>query len=114
MLRCLTILLGVAIALHAETGKFLGTWSCTATTPNGDEVPWTLELAQPDGKLKVSIKSERGDLAVPDARMDGDTLSFDVTVGEGKFHIELRFEGDKVKGSWKGGDDSGTMKGTRK
>jgi hypothetical protein len=102
-----------AALLRAEVDP-VGRWACSATTPNGNEVPWTLEVSKKEGKLAVMIKSHRGDLSAPEPRLEGDVLSFAVTVGEGTFDIRLHIKGDQMEGSWKGGDASGVMKGSRK
>jgi len=116
MHRSLWIVLAVALAaclpLAAESNP-IGEWSCTATTPNGERVPWTLLVQREEGKLAATIKSHRGELKAHNTRLEQDTLVFSVKVGEGEFEISLRIEGDQLKGNWKGTDASGAMVGSR-
>jgi hypothetical protein len=48
----------VATAPAAETNA-VGTWSCTARTPDGREVPWTLQVTAKEAKLAAVIKTGR-------------------------------------------------------
>ena len=112
----LRILLAVLLAatLWGQGADPVGTWDIKSSTPNGNEVPGTIEVARQDGKLTVKLNSSRGEMPAQEARMDGDTLAFDITVGEGKFEIRLNIKGNQLEGTWKGNDQSGTMKGSRK
>jgi hypothetical protein len=54
-------------------------------------------------------------MTIPQTHAEGDTLTFQVNVaGEGVFTISLTFEGDTFRGTWKGDDRGGELKGKRK
>ncbi len=114
MARFLTLFtLVFALALAAMNP--VGNWSCTATTPDGDEVPWSMEISGNSGHYVAVLTSERGKMNIPQTRVDGNTLTFQVNVGgEGTFTISLTFDGDTFRGSWKGDDRGGELKGKRK
>ena len=92
----------------------VGVWDCEATTPEGDRLPWTLQVAKDSQNLKVVARSNRGEIAVPDAQLEGDTLTFSVPVDGQKYQIKLTFEGDALKGNYKGGEATGPISGKRR
>ena len=105
----------VASSLGAQKADPVGTWNCKASTPNGNEVPWTLEVTRQEGKLVATAKSERGgEMRATETRMEGDTFSFEVAGPQGTVQVKVTIKGDEFEGAWKGGDSGGSMKGVRK
>lgn len=108
----LCLLLAAACLMAAA--KPLGTWQCVSTAPGGGELKWTLTLSEEDGNLAGSATSDEGSISIDDPKYENDTLTFKVTIDSGTYEITLKFDGDKADGSWKGGGETGTIKGTRK
>ena len=104
-------LMGVSLLVGAGPS---GTWDCTATTPNGEDHPFTLKVAKTEGKLEVIITGDQGDIKVPDPKLEGDTLEFRIQVDAGSFEIRMNFKGDVLEGTWKGTEVDGKMKGKRR
>jgi hypothetical protein len=108
----LCILLAAAFLMAAA--KPLGTWECSASTPSGDERKWTLTVKELDGKLVGTAGGEGAEVPIEDAKFENDTLTFKVTLDTGAYEVTLKIDGDKLDGSWKGGGESGTVKGSKK
>ncbi len=109
-LVCLLLLAVVALAADAPVGD----WSCTSTAPGGGEINWTLSLKEVDGKLVGTAAGDEGQIAIDDAKFEDDTLTFSVSLDSGTYDITLKPHGDKIEGSWKGGGETGAIKGTKK
>jgi hypothetical protein len=108
----LGILLSAALLLAAS--KPLGRWECTSSTPGGSEMKWTLTVKEVDGKLVGTAGSDDGEIEIEDAKFENDTLSFKVTHDSGSYEVILKIDGDKLDGNWKGGGETGTIKGAKK
>ncbi|MBL8296331.1 MAG: hypothetical protein JNN08_31090 [Bryobacterales bacterium] len=107
--RILFIFLFTALA-WAEP---FGTWECEATTGDGERIPYTLNVRKSDAGLDVSIRSSRGEIKLPSAKLDGDNLTFTVEVDSEPYSVKLTFSGDTVRGEWKGAGATGPMSGKR-
>jgi len=90
-----------------------GTWDCEATTGDGETRPYTLNVRKSDAGLDVTIRSGRGEIKLPTAKLEGDNLTFSVDVDNEPYSVKLTFSGDTVKGEWRGGGTSGPLTGKR-
>jgi len=73
-----------------------------------------MTVSRQGGQFSVALKApDRPEFTVPEATLEGDTLTFKVTVSEGNFTIRLRFSQDAFEGEWRGNEESGRMKGKR-
>ena len=108
----LGVLLSAAFLFAAD--KPVGSWDCTSTTPSGADLKWTLTVKEVDGKLVGTAGSDDGAIDIEDAKFENDTLSFKVNHDSGSYEVILKVDGDKLDGNWKGGGDSGTIKGAKK
>lgn len=109
-----TAIIGFALFLFAQPTDPVGKWDCTATTPNGENVPFRMTVTRQDGKLAIALRAaDRPEFTVPDAKLEGDTLVFSVTVSDGRFSIRMKIGQDTLEGEWRGNDESGKMKGKR-
>jgi len=108
LLTCLA-----AVWLAASNAVILGTWKCSSETPTGQPIPWTLKVSEQDGKLVAVALSERGELPLQEPALEGDTFRFSARVGEGVYQVTVKVSGGKLEGTWKGGEETGAVKGTR-
>lgn len=90
-----------------------GTWDCEATTGDGERIPYTLSVRKTGSGLDVSIRSSRGEVKLPGAKLDGDNLTFTVDVDSEPYSVKLTFSGDTIRGEWKGAGSTGPMSGKR-
>ena len=75
---------------------------------------WTLTVREVDGKLVGTAGSDQGEVQVDDVKYDNDTITFSVSLDSGTYDITLKVDGDKLDGNWKGGGETGTIKGSKK
>lgn len=110
MIRRIFFLLLLTALAWAEP---YGTWDCEATTGEGERIPYTLNVRKTDAGLDVSIRSHRGEIKLPNAKLDGDNLTFTVDMDSEPYSVKLTFSGDRVSGAWKGAGSSGPLSGKR-
>ncbi len=75
---------------------------------------WTLTLRESEGKLVGTAGSEEGEIPINDATFENGTLTFKVVMDSETYTVEVRVAGDRLDGSWKGGGESGAIRGARK
>lgn len=107
------LVLLTACAGGGAVNPIVGTWNTVATTPLGDQAAvWTIAA---DGTGMMS--GDAGDQAIDGIMMDGNTISFDVTVDAGGQSLDLSFSGSVEGNSLSGefGSDFGAfaVSGTR-
>ncbi len=90
-----------------------GTWNCEAITGEGERRPYTLNVRKTDAGVDVTLRSDRGEIKLPTAKLEGDSLTFTVDVDSEPYSVKLTFSGDTAKGEWKGGGSSGPLTGKR-
>jgi hypothetical protein len=98
LLLSITLLTLAVAALAADVS---GTWKGTAQTPNGP-VERTFIFKVDGNKLTGETSSEMfGKSVIEDGKIDGDNLSFCITVNvqgnEGKVLYKGKVEGDQIK-----------------
>ncbi|HVT94639.1 MAG TPA: hypothetical protein VHD76_17460 [Bryobacteraceae bacterium] len=105
----------LVIPPHAKAAEpaVVGTWDCVSETPDGGEYKFTLTVKHEDGKFTAIAGTEEGDMAVGDIKVDGDDVSFKATVGEEDYSVTIKVNGSKFEGKWSGGDESGSIKGSK-
>jgi hypothetical protein len=91
-----------------------GSWDCQATSPDGDQLPYSLHVKKQDDRYIVTISSDRGEVPLPDARIEGNKLTFTVPRDGVTYTVTMTFDGDTVKGTYQGGDVSGPVSGKRR
>ncbi len=109
------ILLPLGVACLLAGDKPVGEWACTATTPSGGELSWTLSLKEENGRLTGSAASDEGEIPISDLRYEDGTLTFKVSLDTGTYSVTVHFKGNKLDGNWKAeSGDSGAVSGTKK
>ena len=112
-LACLSLFAAVMIAADVS-GNWRG--SIEVKMPDGEIVNYSLhmEAVQKGGEVTGTIGREAEEkLAIDRGKMEGNTLSFEVTPPEGSFPVkfELMLEGSKLEGTFKGDTGDGPVSG---
>src|SRR5512144_2183997 len=89
-------------AIVAAAGAPLGTWDCISSAPGGGEVRWTLSVKEVDGKLVCTAGTEDGEIPVDNPKFENNVLTFQVPRADGTYGVTVKFDGDKLDGTWKG------------
>ncbi len=113
LLWAVLLLLAASPAPAAEANP-VGVWECTAGTPDGQQVPWTLKISMENGKYVGVTNSHVGERPIQNARLDGDSLSFEVKRDEGSHRVKVKITGDRLEGTWTAGEMDFPVRGTRK
>jgi hypothetical protein len=69
-----------------------GTWTARVPSPPLWDA-WTLNFNVDGDKLSGTISDRRGNLAITDGKISGDTLSFTVKAGYGRNSVEQKYMG---------------------
>ncbi len=114
-----SVLLGTGLLFAAEQTfsaeqAIVGSWDCTSTTPIGTEVKWTLTVKEQDGKLTGTAGSDEGEMPISEAKMEDGTFSFKVFIESEPYQVRIKVMGPKFEGTWKGGGETGAIRGTKK
>lgn len=95
----------------AGAAKFIGVWTMSSLTPDGDVVAWKLTLKQADGKLAGTIDSDNGQEALKEITLTGTKIHF-VSPYQGEDYDEdLDLQDGKLVGTWSGNGASGKTTG---
>lgn len=92
-----------------------GTWNTTMNTPMGPQAG-TLTLASNGGELTGSVSGPQGSMDIEDGKIDGDDLSWKLTIAQMNMTIEVKakVDGDKMTGEANlGSFGSATLEGTK-
>ena len=110
----LSILLSAGWLLAA--GKaIVGSWDCVSTTPGGGETKWTLTVKEQGGKLTGTAGSEHGgEIPLTDPKLEKDTFTFKVVMDSETYEVQVKISGRRLDGYWKGGGESGSVRGAKK
>jgi hypothetical protein len=101
--------------LLTAAGTPVGSWDCVSAAPGETgEMNWTLDIKEVDGKLTGTAGNDQGQVAVDNLKFEDDTLTFSVSIESGTYDITLKVNGEKLEGNWKGGGETGAIKGTKK
>jgi hypothetical protein len=98
------ISIGLICAIAALAADVSGTWSGQMPTRDGGTRDVTFKLKQDGGALTGSMSAFDNDVAIKDGKVDGNSLSFSVT---------LDFNGNEVKLLFTGTADGNELKMTR-
>jgi hypothetical protein len=82
-------------------------------TPDGDQVNWTLSIAQENGKYSAIVDGSDGESAAKDVKVDGANIHLRTSYQDEDYDIDLKLDGDKLTGTWSGNGNSGETKGTK-
>jgi autotransporter translocation and assembly factor TamB len=94
-MRKLVFLLA-AISLTAFAADVTGNWKASLETPNGS-MEFTYVLKADGNAVTGTIQSQMGDMKIDEGKIDGDKISFSVTVENmGKISYNGTVKGDEM------------------
>ena len=94
---CAAVLLTLS-AVPALAANVTGTWSSEMKTPDGNSFTLTFTFKQDDTKLSGTVSGPQGDpIAISDGTINGDKLSFKVSVNGTTITHEGTVTGDEIK-----------------
>lgn len=106
------LLAPAALCLAAASGA-IGAWDCTAISPDGEALRFTLTIQEENGQLAGTVRSADGETRISAVKYQNSTLTFKVDYQGAPYTLELKVEGDKLAGTYRGEAASGEVKGTR-
>lgn len=117
MLRILLAAAGLAVSgacLLVAANAAAGTWDVVSAPEGGDEVTWKMVIHEDAGKLTGTLSGEEGDFALEDVKLEGEILSFKVTIDDQRYTVEARLSDSKFQGVFRGTRVNGAVRGTRR
>ncbi len=115
LLTCLTVLCLFGLFAQAADKPVTGTWAWTATSDEGNIVKGSLELKEEGGTVTGSlIVEDGGRIELAKVKVEGNALSFEVTVDDDTYAVAVTVDGDKFAGKYKGSNTKGVIEGARK
>ena len=96
-----------------QSSSLAGQWKMISSSPDGNEISWTLTIRYKDGSYSASMSTGQGDEQPRNFKVDGDDVSMGVTYEGDEYEIKLKRSGDKLVGTWSGNGNSGDTKGER-
>ena len=96
----------------AASTKVAGAWQCEIHA--ADQVHQVkMTIAEDGAKLTGRIAAQDREIVMLTPKYESGLLSFQVEVGDSTFDFQLKPDGDKIAGTWKAGERTGAVKGTR-
>ena len=92
-----------------------GKWSGSLTTPDGQSLPWYLDLKQDGDTLsgKMGPEREEDQRPIQEAKIEGSTIRFKAPGGDGSgpelVSVELRLQDGELVGTIQANDRKGQM-----
>jgi hypothetical protein len=108
------VCLFAAIALLAMAATdVVGTWDCISTTEDGSQSRWKIKVDESGGRLSGRAAGERGEYPLRDVSFTQGILTFKITLDMVDYSVKAKVEANKLDGTWSGGGETGSLKGTR-
>ncbi len=105
------ILASVAVAAASDV---TGSWTLTVKAPDGQQINAELALKKEAGAFTGTIQSAGRTFDLREIKLEGDNLSFQLTVREQPYTLKLAISGDSLKGTYSTADgSSGPVSATR-
>lgn len=99
-MRLTTLILASLLALPAFANNVLGTWSVSATDPEGQVYKSEMTIEQDGSALKGVVKAGQQTIAMREVQMQGEELVFKLPWDYMVLTIKLRLAGDEMKGTF--------------
>ncbi len=110
LLLTLVVVVGCALAV-AAANPVIGVWQVVSS--GAEDMNWTLTVREEGGKLTGTLAGGVGEFGLVDPKVEGDSFTFKVVVNESTYAVQTKVSGNKLAGTFKGPDMSGSLKGTR-
>ncbi len=109
----LTVGVVMGIARAQENEQLTGKWNMVSTTPDGNDISWTLSITYKDGAYSAVIGGEAGEGTAKDLKVEGSKIHMRVPYRDNEYDIDLTLKEGKLVGTWSGNADSGQTKGEK-
>ena len=98
-----------------QTSAVGGAWKIKTVGPEGEPLDAQITLDQKAGTWagKINVDTYYLDLPLEDVKVEGDTLTFKVTIEDQTYTTEAKISGSKLDGVFKSTGAKGTLKGTK-
>lgn len=113
-------LLAAAFTLSAQSNTktsdrdLVGKWKMISFSPDGDPIPWSLNIKEADGKLAATLDTEnQGEAPARDFNVTGEKVHLKAPYEGEDYDIDLKLDAGKLTGTWSGNGDSGKTTGER-
>lgn len=113
-------LLAAAFTLSAQSNTkagdhdLVGKWKMMSFSPDGDPIPWSLNIKEADGKLAATLDTEnQGEAPARDFNVIGEKVHLKAPYEGEDYDIDLKLDAGKLTGTWSGNGDSGKTTGER-
>jgi len=106
----------LAAKSDAKAGNqdLVGKWKMTSLSPDGDPIPWSLNIKEADGKLVATLDTEnQGEAAANGFTVTGEKIRLKAPYEGEEYDIDLTLNDGKLTGTWSGNSDSGKTTGER-
>jgi hypothetical protein len=111
-MRTIVLTLLTTVCLSAAPGV-LGSWQLSSQDGDGNTIRTEITFRDEAGALKATLKTPNRSIEIDRVKLDGDKAIFEIQWEDNFVAVELTAEGDKIKGLWRSGEDSGPISGTR-
>ena len=103
----------LVLCFAGQNSQVAGKWNMVSLTPDGDQVAWTLSIANNDGKYSGTVDGTDGQSPAKDLKVEGSKIHLRTTYQDEDYDIDLKLDGDKLTGTWAGNGSSGETRGTK-
>ena len=101
-------------AYGAADNPIVGKWDCVSKDVSGQEMHWTLVVADTGGKLSGSLIGDQDEIPLLNPELEGDTFTFKIDVNPNCLvEAKLKVTGKKFEGTFGCAEANGTLKGTK-
>lgn len=105
--------LGTRMANAQQNEQLTGKWQMDSTTPDGNDVYWTLSITYKDGNYSATLGSSEGETAAKEFKVDGSKIHLRAPYQGEEYDVDLKLVDGKLVGTWSGNGDSGETKGEK-
>ena len=105
--------LSIGIAQAQQNDQLTGKWNMVSTTPDGNDIAWTLSITYKDGTYGATMGGDQGETTPKDLKIEGSKIHMRVPYHGEEYEIDLSLKEDKLTGTWSGNGDSGPTKGEK-
>lgn len=114
MMLAAAFLLSAQSNAKAGNHDLVGKWKMTSISPDGNPIPWSLNIKETDGKLAATLDTEnQGEVPARDFTVSAEKIHLKAPYEGEDYDIDLKLANGKLTGTWSGNGDSGKTTGER-